>query len=425
MSVSDESSLTTTAFYNPSRPAWTERVCPIDDPVVQNRDANGCVTIYHPGYTTASAYRGNVTKIGRLINVNAPTIASDSNADVTNYNYDIAGNVVSATLSCCQLKTIDYGATFAETGYAFPTKETKGTSPQFVSEAVYNKNTGLVTSTKDENNQITIYEYEPDTLRQSKTTYPNGGYTQTEYSDKLAPGSVIGFIRTKTTLTGTNTVQSYSYFDGRGSGLRSATETTDGWSVSAVEYDSLGRAVKSYNPFYAATPTGNVPPETAFTKVAGYDALGRTTAVKLQDDSTVNNFYNEETVTYAAPGNISITGTASRTTDQAGKERRQIVDSLGRVVRVDEPNNAGSLGAVNAPTQPTYYFYDGNDNLAKVIQSDDATTQERVFKYDSLSRLTHERQVEATPTLNDNGLKEGTPAPTKWTKFLNFSTKAH
>ena len=135
------------------------------------------------------------------------------------------------------------------------------------------------------------------------------------------------------------------------------------------------------NPFYASTPNGAIPAGTKFTEVTGYDALGRASGVKLQDDTVVNNFYNEETVTFTAPGNISITGTSSGAVDQAGKERRQIVDSLGRVVRVDEPTSAG-FGSVASPNQPTYYFYDGNDNLAKVVQSDGTTTQERVFKYD-------------------------------------------
>jgi len=40
-----------------------------------------------------------------------------------------------------------------------------------------------------------------------------------------------------------------------------------------------------------------------------------------------------------------------------------------------------------------------------VTQTQGSITQERLFKYDSLSRLTHERQVEATATLNDAGVK--------------------
>ena len=65
-------------------------------------------TIHHDGYSSDSAYRGNVTKIGRMLNVSATTINS-TDADVTDYNYDIAGNLVSATLSCCQLPTDQLG----------------------------------------------------------------------------------------------------------------------------------------------------------------------------------------------------------------------------------------------------------------------------------------------------------------------------
>ena len=44
---------------------------------------------------------------------------------------------------------------------------------------------------------------------------------------------------------------------------------------------------------------------------------------------------------------------------------------------------------------------------ARITQAEVSVTQEQLFKYDSLSRLTHERQVEATATLNDAGVKVG------------------
>ena len=82
-----------------------------------------------------------------------------------------------------------------------------------------------------------------------------------------------------------------------------------------------------------------------------------------------------------------------------------VYDGLGN--QLDEPDANGNLGAVDAslPAQQTSYEYDGNDNLKKVIQSDGTVTQERKFKYDSLSRLIAEKQVEANAILNDNGTK--------------------
>lgn len=71
-------------------------------------------------------------------------------------------------------------------------------------------------------------------------------------------------------------------------------------------------------------------------------------------------------------------------TDQAGKLRRSMVDGLGRLVRVDEPDASGNLGATNSPVQPTSYGYDALGNLTTVNQG----SQTRSFVYSSLARLT-------------------------------------
>jgi hypothetical protein len=95
-------------------------------------------------------------------------------------------------------------------------------------------------SSENENGQVTTYEYETDTLRPKKTVLPNGGYSETEYSDKLIsnPNDLLpGFVRQTTTLETNKFAQSYSYFDGRGLGIRSATQTPDGWSIAAAGYD--------------------------------------------------------------------------------------------------------------------------------------------------------------------------------------------
>lgn len=435
----DISTSTHDIFYNPAFPAYTEEVCPEDPLTLQSQtnsntntskkknsntntngggtvtpqsDPGGCVTVYHYGYTGASKYRGNVTKVTRFADA---TLTTDPNADVTNYNYDIAGSVVSATLSCCNLKTIAYSK---DEEYAYPRSETKGTSPQLTSSVTYNRNTGLVLTSTNQNGQVTNYEYETDTLRPRKTISPNGAYTVTEYSDKLITNTadlLPGFVRTTATLDSTNTAQSYSYFDGRRRSIRSASLTPDGWSVVATTYDQLGRARVNYNPFYAWAPNTEVAAGTKFTEITQIDPLGRTTEVRLQDLTTVGTEFSNPTTTPAGYGR-----TFTIATDQAGKKRRQLADALGRIVRVDEPDANGDLGAVDSPTQPTHYEYDGNDNVVKVIQSDGAATQERKFKYDSLSRLTHERQVEASPTLDALGAK-GAADPSKWTKVLKYN----
>ncbi len=423
-------------YYNPDHPAWIERVCPGDVPPEGTQqggdqkggqtdsDSGGCVNVPHPGYDASSAYRGNVTKVTRYSDATLPT---DPNADVSDFEYDIAGNQVSATLSCCNLKTMSYGTTWSETGYTYPVSETKGSgTPQLTTSYGYNLNTGELIWSRDPNLQGTTlktdYEYESDTLRPKKTIFPNGGVVETFYSDKEQSGTDLlpGYVRQTTTLDSSSHItQSYSYFDARGLGLRSASQIPDGWLISAAEYDNLGRMRKSYNPFYGSTPVVPIPSVTKYSEVTGLDALSRTTEVMLQDATTVHTYPDESTVTYTAPNSQSITGISTRIMDQAGKERRQIVDSLGRIVRVDEPTPSG-LGSVSTPNQPTYYEYDGNGNLTKVIQSDGTTTQNRLFKYDSLSRLIAEKQVEANATLNDAGAKVSSGG--LWTKVLKYSS---
>lgn len=90
-------------------------------------------------------------------------------------------------------------------------------------------------------------------------------------------------------------------------------------------------------------------------------------------------------------------------TDQAGKVRRSIVDALGRLIRVDEPDGSGSLGTTALPTQATIYAYDVFGNLTDVTQG---TQPPRHFAYDSLSRLRSAMNPESGTVIyqyDDNG----------------------
>ena len=90
---------------------------------------------------------------------------------------------------------------------------------------------------------------------------------------------------------------------------------------------------------------------------------------------------------------IDYQGIYTTVTDQAGKQRRQKADSLGRVIRVDEPDSTGNLGALEGPTQPTYFYYDTQGKVVHIAQGS-SPVQHRYFKYDALGRLTHEHHVE-------------------------------
>jgi len=112
-----------------------------------------------------------------------------------------------------------------------------------------------------------------------------------------------------------------------------------------------------------------------------FDNLGRIMHVDMPSGDSQNPTTTSVTTDYA--------GIITTVTDQAGKQRRQKVDALGRVNRLDEPD-ANGLGSTDNPNQYTSYEYDVLDNLIHIAQG----AQHRYFKYDSLSRLTYERQVE-------------------------------
>jgi hypothetical protein len=85
---SDMDTSTHSIFYNPDYPATQETICPTDDPDQQNALENGCVIITNPGYDGSTDYRGNVTKVGQMLDVNATTI-TETNSHKTDYYYDI------------------------------------------------------------------------------------------------------------------------------------------------------------------------------------------------------------------------------------------------------------------------------------------------------------------------------------------------
>lgn len=147
---------------------------------------------------------------------------------------------------------------------------------------------------------------------------------------------------------------------------RSVADSTDGWT--RVTSDIAGRVIET------ATFSGASQPP-----VSG----------------TNGNWTGSITTSYAA--------NTTTVTDQSGKSRRSAIDGLGRLVRMDEPNDAGQLDVSGSPVQSTFYTYDVLGNLTQVAQG----AQTRTFQYDSLSRLKEASHPEAgvvkyTYDLNNN-----------------------
>ncbi len=161
-----------------------------------------------------------------------------------------------------------------------------------------------------------------------------------------------------------------------------------------MEYDNVGRPLRSSQPYYSSGSSSAINPSGLWTTNT-FDRLDRVTEVRWPSG---------DSGTTTSSASILYEGTVTTSTDAASRQKRQISDALGRLIFLDEPDMSGSLGTTGTPTQRTAYEYDPLDNLTKITQGPQAgPNQVRQFKYDSLSRLTHEKQVEANATLNDSG----------------------
>ena len=330
-------------------------------------------------YDSATDKRGNVTSI------TAYSEAATAGGAITHAStYDIAGNVVTSEVDCCQEKSFSYSVSFY---YAYVTSVVTGSGPTFTAGYDFDFNTGLLGSTTDENGQPATGYYHSDSLRPEHIDYADGGKLSFSYNENLvadAAGRRHYSLVTSKKLDSSRTVDSYRFFDGRGEVTQTfdTYTATNGWSTQDTEYDAMGRRYRTSNPYYSAGyGTSAINPAGLWTTQT-VDVLGRVTRIDMPSGDA------------QAPTNTFVTiqhsGLFTTTTDQAGRLRRQKTDAFGNMVRVDEPDAGGNLGTTDTPNQSTSYEYDVLGNLIHINQG----VQHRYFRYDSLRRLTHERQVE-------------------------------
>jgi RHS repeat-associated protein len=338
-------------------------------------------------YSPQTDNRGNVTSVTTYSD------APNASGAITHSNtYDVAGNITSTQVDCCQLKVFTY---ITGNHYAYPSSVTSGnpSGVNVTTSATYDLNTGLISTATDENGQVTTNYYNADSLRLNHIQYPSGGGSSYYYygdglmADAAGNNHYYTVVSREIAATGTtanNWLDVYSFLDGRGAVSQMFYNGTGGgpWTSYVLRYDEMGRPVLKTNPFSTGGYGGGLHvggSDPVTTTV--YDHLGRVTSVTAPSGDDTNPTTTQASMTYD--------GVYTTITDAANKVRRQKVDELGRVVRLDEPTTSG-LGSVTSPNQANSYEYDALDNLIHVTQG----AQERFFKYDSLSRLTYDRQVE-------------------------------
>ncbi|KAF0243738.1 MAG: RHS repeat-associated core domain-containing protein, partial [bacterium] len=308
----------------------------------------------NPAYGTGYQTRGNTTGIIR---------GNTNNQSILNSQYDIAGNLIK-TLG--PLSNQEVSTEYDSEHFAFPIKTTQivsGAPQPFVLERTYDLSTGVILSSSGLNKlagETTNYFYNDLLDRLTRVVRPIGaGESNYIYSDASTYPSTVN---TSSKLDNTRNLVSTTFYDGLLNPIKSTRQDPKGDVTSETTYDGFGRLIKVTNPQRAVTSDDT----SGYTQTA-YDGFGRIVNVEsftASGSSTgkVLSVYN---------------GSDVEVTDQAGHKRKSVIDALGRLVSVFEPDPNGALSL------ETKYNYDTRGNLLKVEQG----VQTRTFVYDSLGRL--------------------------------------
>lgn len=322
-----------------------------------------------------TTYRGNPTTVSNWLDTSGSYLQ-------THAQFDQFGNVRNAWDALGRQSQMDYSSTYV---YAFATSTSTvvpdstgghGQPTAMVSSKVYDFNTGLVTTGTDANSATSTYEYNDSMHRLTKTVLASGTGVQNQSSLSYDDANRVVTGRSDLNAFNDGAVKIDTVSDGLGRTIEMRTyESGSNYISVQTQYDGMGRAFKVSKPF---RPWKG---ETAIWTTTEFDALGRTKSVTTPDGAVATTTYS---------------GNSATATDQAGKKRRSLTDSLGQITRVDEPDANGNLGTVDSPFQPTSYVYDVQGNLRKVTQG----VQQRFFAYDSLSRLIRAREPEQATNAN-------------------------
>jgi len=361
-------------------------------------------------YNPITNYRGNVTQVttyADAVNLTSPSTETR--------RYDITGNQVTASSSCCEQMSIVYTI---DTKYAYPESQTRGsaTDPnaQLTTSATYDFNTGLGLSGKNANGRATQATYAADTLRPQSVILPSGGHTEYVYDDTVMTVMSTTYLAPPPADTGEVVDQHIQFLNGLGQVWREkALGANDVWDILDTVYDNMGRMTQHSRPYRSGTPRWSY---------TSYDALSRTKKVIApdytlsdgSDGSATELFYNEATRPSVAS---SLPGETTRVRDAWGRERWGRLDAQGRLVEVVEPNPSGSGSVFEAGALQTTYSYNTVGDLIQVNQD----AQTRLFKYDSLRRLVGQKLAETSAAINDSGAYVGVGgAGAMWSDYFRY-----
>lgn len=287
---------------------------------------------------------GNATSIQRW---NSDTSSMITSVSMT---YDAYGNPLTIKDALNNQTSITY-----ECSNSYPNQTTRpNTGVAHIGSVSHDCNTGLVLSSKDENNNTTTYSYDTEN-RPLIVSYPGGGQTNYAYS--------AGSTTTTVKQNATTSIVTRVNRDNFGRSINTVVTDAEGNDIVQTTYDNNGRVACVTNPYR------NTSDSTYGQTCNSYDGLNRAIKTTLPDGNV---------------STVQFSGACSTAMDAAGRSTQRCSDAVGHLTQVTEPNE--STGTL---TYVTAYTYDILGNLLSVNQKGSTGTQSswrtRTFTYNSLS----------------------------------------
>jgi RHS repeat-associated protein len=362
-------------------------------------------------YSSSTDYRGNVTQLTRYADAAGLTGAVNDTR-----RYDITGNLIKTSSSCCEQTTFAFTS---DTQYAYAQSKTRGSATdayaQVTMSSTVDFNTGLALSATDSNGRTSQTNYNSASLRPASVTLPTGAYTDYAYDDTAM--SVTETTYLSSADGGAISNKNIKASNGLGKVRQEqALGANNIWDIVDTVYNNLGQVSQQTRPYRSG--------DTLRWVTLSYDSQGRPTRIVSADGSTTETYYNEKdfdsTDGYAPTRPSVASSSAGETTlvrDSWGRERWARTDASGKLVEVVEPNPAGN-GSTATFGLVTTYSYDSMGNLVTITQG----SQTRSFRYDALGRLTARKLAETDATLNDAGAYVGSGS---WSDVLTYDERSN
>jgi RHS repeat-associated protein len=234
---------------------------------------------------------------------------------------------------------------------------------------------GLPTSVTDPNGFSRGWDYDGFGRVRRITAQPHGGQS-ISYAREYEPGSPTAEERyvTKVTTIRDGGGETRELINRLGRPIRRESKNLDGtFSFSTLTYNDLGLMDSVTRP---ALTSGAAGAKTSFT----FDELGRMKSRARPEEG----FSASDSAVTSVTSTVAYDGLTSTITDDFGRQTRLTEDSLGRVIKSEAKNDAGSWLA-------TDYTYGPFGDTRFIVRRNAGATQSRTteIRYDTLGRRTY------------------------------------